>query len=165
MRYLRTTSKAHLPITRADDDDREVIMIKDGHTSGNWLRLFSKFGGSLTEWMSADVTGKMTMRKLKATLLNAGVTNTASSATVTTTTTNVTSTAAPRTITMPATANLESGDIFIVKDASNACAVNNITIVAFSGATYTFGGAANYVMNVNGQVVWLQYDGTNFQVI
>lgn len=57
----------------------------------------------------------------------------------------VTSTAAARTITLPAIATTTVGQIFIVKDESNAAGTNNITIQGDANIN----GAATLVINAN----------------
>lgn len=65
----------------------------------------------------------------------------------------VTSTAAPRTITLPAAPT--NGTTFELKDASNAAATNNITIVVSGGAAIEF--STSYIINENGGAVKLVY--------
>lgn len=49
--------------------------------------------------------------------------------------------------------------VFLIKDESKVCSVNNITLSLESGGTIE--GAASVVMNVNGQALMLYIDGTN----
>ena len=59
----------------------------------------------------------------------------------------ITDTSSARTITLPALASIEDGQVIIVKDQSGACAVNNITVEGYLAETID--GAANYVLNTN----------------
>lgn len=151
-----------LPLVRSNGDARSGIGMVANEDSGYffYLDVSSVVNASL------DMKGRLYAKRLKADILNTGLTTTALSGLITKSTTIVTATLAPITLTMLAAADLEAGDMFIIKDGSNACSTNNITIARPVGATYTFGTAgASLVMNTNGQVVWLLFDGTNFQVI
>ena len=73
----------------------------------------------------------------------------------------VSSTAAPRTITMPAS-SLVTGQRWTIKDESGGAAANNITI---SGNGKNIDGAATYVITTNYGAVDIYYNGTNFFLI
>ena len=72
-------------------------------------------------------------------------------------------TAAPRAVTIStedvATGTTTIPRIFIIKDESGACGVNNITVSLESGGTID--GAATYVMNTSSEAINLYVDGTN----
>ena len=75
----------------------------------------------------------------------------------------VTNTAAARTITLPTTGitalEPSRGQVFIIKDESNAASINNITITPNGG---TIDGAASKVIAVNGGSYQIFFDGTNY---
>ena len=73
----------------------------------------------------------------------------------------VSSTAAPRTITMPAS-SLVTGQRWTIKDESGGAAANNITV---SGNGKNIDGAATYVINTNFGAVDIYYSGSNFFIV
>lgn len=75
----------------------------------------------------------------------------------------VTSTAAPRTITLPASAACSNGQKIIIKDESGAASINAITIAA-AGAD-TIDGAATTVINANYNSKTLILRGTNWNLV
>lgn len=73
----------------------------------------------------------------------------------------VTSTAAPRTITMPAS-GMEIGQQWRIKDESGGAATNNITV---SGNGANIDGAANTTININYGSIDIYWNGTAFFIV
>lgn len=73
----------------------------------------------------------------------------------------ITSTSSARTMTLPAPSAVP-GKVFCFKDESLACSLNNITLSPTSG---TIDGAATFVMNIDGEAVFMYSNGTAYFVV
>lgn len=74
----------------------------------------------------------------------------------------ITDTAAPRTVTLSATA--AQYQQFRIKDGSFAAGTNNIT-VSVAGGVKTIDGLTSQVININGGYMTVMYDGTNYLIV
>lgn len=70
----------------------------------------------------------------------------------------VTSTASAITVTLPAVPELNQ--VFIIKDESGACSINNISIT--SNGTVTIDGSTTVALNVNYGAAWVYFNGSNY---
>jgi hypothetical protein len=78
---------------------------------------------------------------------------------------SVTSTAAARTITLPFVAAVPPGQVYTIKDESNAAATNNISGTAQSGEFWEDGATATKAINTNAGFLAFYSNGTRWQKV